>query len=207
MSVTVVRAYRYALDPTPAQQRDLLRHAGAILAYSSTVAYLLYRRAGALEPGAWHRILGNTTRRMLPSSFGILMLVSMAVIMSHAGMTDELASGIASAVGGAFPLVSSWIGALGAFMTGSNTNSNAVFAGLQMDTAVLMGLSVSMVLAIQTSSAAIASLLAPAKILVGASTVGISGDEGLVLRNLLLYGGILLLIIAGLGFVLLQLGY
>jgi lactate permease len=76
-----------------------------------------------------------------------------------------------------------------------------------MDTAQLMGLSLAMVLAIQTASASIASLLAPAKILVGASTVGISGDEGLVLRSLLLYGGALLLLIAVLGFILLQLGY
>ena len=29
MSVTVIQAYRYALDPTPAQARDLERHAGA----------------------------------------------------------------------------------------------------------------------------------------------------------------------------------
>jgi lactate permease len=70
-----------------------------------------------------------------------------------------------------------------------------------------MSLSVPMVLAIQTASAALASLMSPAKILVGASTLGIAGQEGSVLRNLLIYGGILLLVIAVMGFVLLQLGY
>ena len=29
MTVTVMQAYRFALDPTPAQARDLERHAGA----------------------------------------------------------------------------------------------------------------------------------------------------------------------------------
>jgi lactate permease len=177
----------YTTPPGYGRQIVLLRHAGAILAYSSTVAYLLYRRAGALEPGAWRRILGNTTRRMLPSSFGILMLVSMAVIMSHAGMTDELASGIASAVGGAFPLVSSWIGALGAFMTGSNTNSNVVFAQLQLRTAQLLNLSIPFILAAQTAGGALGSVIAPAKIIVGTATGGLSGQEGKVLRRMLPY--------------------
>ena len=175
---------------TPAgfgRQIYLLRHAGAILAYSSTVAYLLFRRAGVLEAGAWRRILGDTARRMLPSSLGILTLVSMAVIMNHAGMTDELANGIASAVGGAFPLVSSWIGALGAFMTGSNTNSNVVFAQLQLRTAQLLSLSIPFILAAQTAGGALGSVISPAKIIVGTATGGLSGQEGKVLWRMLPY--------------------
>jgi lactate permease len=180
---------------TPAgygRQIYLLRHAGSILAYSSAITYLLYRRAGALAPGAWRDILGSTVRRMLPSSLGILTLVSMAVIMAHAGMTDLLATGIASAVGTAFPLVSSWIGALGAFMTGSNTNSNVVFAQLQMRTAQLLGLSVPFILAAQTAGGALGSVIAPAKIIVGTATGGLSGQEGKVLRRMLPYTVILL---------------
>ena len=93
-------------------------------------------------------------------------------------------------------------------MTGSNTNSNAVFAALQQDSAQLMGLSVSLVLALQTASAAIASMMAPAKILVGASTVGISrGDEGRVLRSLLLYGAVLLAGMTAVAWLLLRAGY
>ena len=70
-----------------------------------------------------------------------------------------------------------------------------------------MSLSVPMVLAIQTASAALASLMAPAKILVGASTLGYCRARSSVLRNLMIYGGILLLMIAVLGFIFLQLGY
>jgi lactate permease len=103
-----------------------------------------------------------------------------------------------------YAFVATAIGSLGAFMTGSNTNSNAVFGALQMDTATLIGLSVPVVLGIQTASAALCSLLAPAKIIVGASTVGMSGKEGIVLRHLLLYGGALLLLVAVAGFVRLQ---
>ncbi len=61
--------------------------------------------------------------------------------MQHAGMTETLAQGLADATGRFFPVVSPWIGALGAFMTGSNTNSNVVFSALQMRTAELLGYS------------------------------------------------------------------
>jgi lactate permease len=123
-------------------------------------------------------------------------------------MTRMLAEWLSQAVPpDLYTIVATAIGALGSFMTGSNTNSNAVFGTLQMDTALLLGLSVPLVLGAQTAAAAIASLLAPAKIIVGASTVGMSGDEGTVLRNLLVYGGILLLLIAALAFVFARLGY
>ena len=62
-------------------------------------------------------------------------MVTMAVIMESAGMTDALARGLAVGLGGIYPFVAPWIGALGAFMTGSNTNSNVVFGGLQLQTA------------------------------------------------------------------------
>ncbi|GAF70997.1 unnamed protein product, partial [marine sediment metagenome] len=113
----------------------LLRHAGAILGYASLTAYLIYSRAGLYQPGAARRILSGTIRRVMSSSLGIASMVAMAVVMSHGGMTDILAQGLAQAVGALYPLASPWIGALGAFMTGSNTNSNVIFAMLQQRTA------------------------------------------------------------------------
>lgn len=193
---------------TPQLGIPVLAHTGSVLLYSTLIAFFIYRWRGYLKPGTGRRIVQGVWQKGRNPALGILTMVAMATIMQNAGMTRTIAEWMSGAVPpGLYAFVSTLIGALGAFMTGSNTNSNAVFAGLQMDTAQLMGLSVAMVLAIQTASASIASLLAPAKILVGASTVGISGDEGTVLRNLLLYGGLLLLIIAVLGFVLLQLGY
>ncbi len=165
----------------------LFRHAGAILAYSALAAYLLYRRAGRYSPGAAGRIIGGTVHQVLSSSLGIAALVAMAVVMAHAGMTEILARGLATGFGGSFAVVSPWIGALGAFMTGSNTNSNVVFGLLQTRTAELLGYSLPIILAAQTSGAAIASVFAPTKVVVGASTAGMGGQEGIVLQRLLLY--------------------
>jgi lactate permease len=72
-------------------------------------------------------------------------------------------------------------------MTGSNTNSNVVFGNLQLETAVVLNLSVPLILAAQTAGGAIGSMFAPAKVVVGASTVP-GANDGEVLKRITLYG-------------------
>jgi len=122
-------------------------------------------------------------------------MVTMAVIMEHAGMTDTLAKGLAGGVSWFFPVVAPWIGALGAFMTGSNTNSNVIFGALQLKTAQLLGYNAAIILAGQTAGAALASVVAPTKVVVGTSTAGMVGKEGEVMRHLFIYIGLLVLLI------------
>jgi lactate permease len=169
----------------------ILRHAGSILLYSAVFAYFIYRAAGWYQKEAPARILGGTVKKMMSSSVGIVSMVAMAVIMQHAGMTETLAQGLAEGTEKLFPVVSPWIGALGAFMTGSNTNSNVVFAALQMRTAELLGYSVAIILAAQTSGGALGSVIAPTKVVVGASTGGMAGREGEIMRKMMVYTGIL----------------
>jgi lactate permease len=173
----------------------ILRHTGVLLAFSSLLSYLIYKWKGLYTEGAFRRILDGTVRRVLSSSVSILSMVTMAVLMEYAGMTDTLARGLAEGLGMVYPLVAPWIGALGAFMTGSNTNSNVVFGGLQLSTARLLGYDVVIILAAQTAGAALASVMAPTKVVVGASTAGMAGREGEVMRKLSLYTILLLLLV------------
>jgi lactate permease len=131
------------------------------------------------------------------STIGIITLVAMAVTMQSAGMTQLLAQALSAGTGPVFPFISPFIGALGAFMTGSNTNSNVVFGQLQMDTAQALSLSVAIVLGAQTAGGAIGSLFAPAKVIVGTSTVE-GADDSKVLARAVAYG---IAIIAALGLV------
>ena len=177
----------------------LLRHAGAALTYSAAVAYLLYAAAGRLRPGAAGRILVSTGRGVLSSWVGIASMVSMVSIMTHAGMTDVLARGLAAGAGPAFPLVAPWIGALGAFISGSNTSSNLLFGLLQRRTAELLGLTAAWVLAGQTAGGAIGSVVSPAKVVVGAASLRGDGpppEEAMVLRRLLIPAGILVAVVS-----------
>ena len=62
-------------------------------------------------------------------------------------MTRLLAEALSAGTGPVFPFLSPFIGVVGAFMTGSNTNSNVVFGQLQLDTALALGLAAALVLA------------------------------------------------------------
>ena len=165
-------------------------HAGAILFYAGGIAFLLYRRAGYYESaGVWREIWAKVRRSASKSTVSILALVAMAALMTHTGMTQIIALGISQTFSAAlYPLVAPFVGAMGAFMTGSNTNSNVVFGALQQETATLLGLSVPVLLAGQTAGASLGSVLAPAKVIVGCSTVGLAGQEGPVIRRMLLLG-------------------
>jgi lactate permease len=180
----------------PGRKLNTIGHTGMILVYASILAYIVYSIAGLYKPAAPKRILSGTIKRVMSSSVSIASMVTMAVVMQHAGMTEVIARGLAEGVGVMFPFVAPWIGALGAFMTGSNTNSNVVFGALQMRTAELLGYTIPIILAAQTSGAALASVMAPTKVVVGASTAGMAGREGDVMRKLLLYVGLLLLLIS-----------
>ncbi len=174
----------------------IFTHAGAILLYSSAAAFVIYQRAGLYKKRTGRKILSQTARKMTTSSLSIALMVAMAVVMQQAGMTEALAHGLAESAEKSYPFFPSWIGGIGAFMTGSNTNSNVVFAALQMRTAELLSYSVPIILAAQTSGAGLASVIAPAKLIVGASTAGMEGEEGQVMRAVIGYSGGLVLFIS-----------
>jgi lactate permease len=173
----------------PGRAITIFAHPGAILIYTCVIAYIVYRSIGYIKRGAWQGILRNTFKSGVNSSLGILAMVGVASIMMHSGMTFLLAQGLSVSFNRTFyPVVAPFIGALGAFITGSNNNSNVLFAVLQQNTAELLNLSVPLILAAQTAGGALGSVLAPAKVIVGCSTVGLAGEEGAVMRKLLVYG-------------------
>jgi len=163
-------------------------HAGALILYTCAFAFAIYWLRGRYEPGAAARVVAATIRGSIKPTIGILFMVGMAMFMADSGMTYALALGISRGLGFAFPVVSPFIGALGAFVTGSNTNSNVLFAGLQEGTATLLGLNVLLLLGAQNLGGAVGSVFAPAKVIVGCSTVGLAGCEGDALRQILVYG-------------------
>jgi len=167
---------------------NIFGHGGALLLYSSAIGFLIYRSRGFYPPHALKTIIHKTVKSGVPTSLGIVSMVCFAMIMDHCQMIYILAEGVSLFFGSLYPFVSPWIGLLGAFMTGSNTNSNVVFGVFQQETAQLAGLSAALILAAQTTGGAIGSMIAPAKILVGCSTVGLSGKEGPVLKATLRYG-------------------
>ncbi|HBY94128.1 MAG TPA: L-lactate permease [Chloroflexi bacterium] len=186
----------WLVAPGPGRAVSVFGHAGALLVYSSVAAATIYARAGYYRPRAVVRIVTATLRDSVGSTLGILAMVGMALIMDNSGMISILAQGLATAFGSSLPLISPIVGALGAFMTGSNTNSNVLFGALQQELAALLGYSAPIILAAQTAGAAMGSNISPTKLIVGASTAGLAGDEGIVLRLAIGYGAILVAVVS-----------
>lgn len=192
-------SFGWLIPEGAARSINLFGHAGALLLYTSLLVYAWYRWKGPLETkkdGSYDGriILHKTLKGSIKPTIGVYTLVAMALTMQHAGMTQLLAEALSANTGPIFPLLSPFIGALGAFMTGSNTNSNVVFGQLQQQTAVALNLSIPLILAAQTAGGAIGSLFAPAKVIVGCSTVP-GSDEGRVLKMATLAGlGVILLV-------------
>jgi lactate permease len=84
-------------------------------------------------------------------------------------------------------LFSPYIGVLGCFMTGSNTNSNVMFGALQVETALTLGISPLIIASVQSIGGSLGSAIAPAKVLIGSSLVGLVGREHEVMRKAIPY--------------------
>lgn len=183
----------------------ILAHPGFVIFVTCAVAYVLYRRAGLYLPGAESTIMHESGGRAFKSALGHYAMVAIAATMARAGMIEVLADGMSSAVpGDLYAFIAPVIGALGAFVTGSNVNSNAVFGILQRNTAELLSLSVLAILAAQTAAAAVISVMSPAKVTVGCSTVG--ADEGDVMRRLLGYGAVVILVVGVMAWIGVRIG-
>jgi lactate permease len=182
----------------PSRALSVFGHTGALILYSCAISFAIYYRRGCYSSGALGRIARQTVKSSVKPTIGITFLVGMAVFMSDSGMTYSLAQALSKAVGPALPLVAPFIGALGAFVTGSNTNSNVLFGPLQQQSATALGLNVGLILGAQNVGGAIGSVAAPAKVIVGCSTAGLADEEGRVLWLNLVYG---LVIVAATGVV------
>ena len=166
---------------------SLFGHTGALLSYVSLWIGWWGWREGRLKREDFRGIWQQVSQSGFSSTLGILSLVALATTMDHAGMITLLATKIAQFTGEFFPLLSPFVGAVGAFITGSNTNSNVLFGALQRDIAQTLGYAAPILLAAQNAGGALGSVFAPAKVIVGCSTVGLSGEEGKVIRYLLRY--------------------
>jgi len=191
----------------PGRDIKILNHPGMIIFLSGLISFFVFIKAGFLQKKDFITILQNTAKKSTDTTIAIFTMVGIAVIMSHTQMTGILAEGISKAFNqNLFPFVSPFIGAVGAFITGSNNNSNVLFAALQMRTAELLGLSIPLILGAQSAGGALGSMMAPAKVILGCATVGLEGKEGEVIGKILIYGmglvaliGVLTLIFSNLG--------
>jgi lactate permease len=128
---------------------------------------------------------------LLSAGFVLLFTVPMVRILINSGinagdlpsMPIAMARYVADSVGGIYPLLAPTVGALGAFLAGSNTVSNMMFSQFQYGVAHNLGISGAMIVATQAVGAAAGNMVAIHNVVAASATVGLLGREGQTLRK------------------------
>jgi lactate permease len=173
----------------------LLTHPGTYLLLACLLGYLTYRLTGLWRPRPARELARAWASSVSSSSVTIVALACVTTVMIHAGMVSTLARGAVSATGSVYPALAPVVGALGSFLTGSTTSSNALFSSLQTEVAELLGAPQTVLLAAQTAGANVGNSLAPMVMVIGIGAVGGGVPIARVLRVVLVAVVVLLLVL------------
>ncbi|MDO4771143.1 L-lactate permease [Porphyromonas sp.] len=133
-------------------------------------------------------ILARTVINLRKTVITILSLVSIASVMNYAGMILVIASALASATGIFYPLFAPLIGAIGTFVTGSDTSSNILFGKLQNNVAAQLGYpDPNWLVASNTTGATGGKIISPQSIAIATASCNMPGKDGEILRSALPY--------------------
>jgi lactate permease len=121
---------------------------------------------------------GFTVLQLRKTIITVISIVSMAKVLGYSGMISSVAVTLAETTGVLYPAFAPLIGALGTFITGSDTSSNILFGLLQKQTAEQLGISPVWIAAANTSGACIGKLISPQSISIAATAAGLHGKEG-----------------------------
>ncbi len=174
---------------------QLVGHPAPLLLLSALILVLVFKRRGLWKVGALGRAWRATVQQTTGTTVGVGLMVMMALVVTDSGMAAMLAQGAAALGGAPYLVASPFVGAFGAFATGSSTNSNVMFGPLQLYAARALAISPVLVAAAQTLGGATGSGVAPDKALIGVSVVGKGLREGDVMRQALPYALVIVLLI------------
>src|SRR3989442_2659527 len=160
---------------------DFLSPAGSLVLFASIAAFIVMaiRRAPLRLFFTTYR---RTLRQLALPIMTIAFILPIAALMNFSGMTSTLALLMAK-TGAVFPFFSAVIGALGVFLTGSDTASNTLFGPMQAFTAkqIVIGghhLSPLLTAGANSSRGGMGKMIRPQQLSVGAAGVNRGGSEG-----------------------------
>ena len=165
---------------------QLLYSPGTVFVVTCLFAAVLHR----MSPAAIGRATVKSAKMVLSASVALVFAVPMVqVFINSSGgaaglgsMPNELASGVASMTGSAWPAFSPLIGGLGAFVAGSNTISNMMFSQFQFGVAEQIGANPQWVVALQAVGGAAGNVICVHNVVAACAVVGLIGREGEIIR-------------------------
>lgn len=180
-------SYREILGTEVSASSTPLYLPGTILLLAGLVTVFLHKMDGRDVKQA----IADSSKMVLGAGFVLIFAVPMVRIYINSGgnphdlpgMPIVMAEWVASNVGRIYPLFAPSIGALGAFIAGSNTVSNLMFSFFQFGVSERLAISSTFIIALQAVGAAAGNMIAIHNIVAASATVGFLGQEGLILRK------------------------
>lgn len=134
------------------------------------------------------RILARTVVNLRKTVVTIISLVTIASVMNYSGMINEIGSALVALTGQYYPLFAPLIGAIGTFVTGSDTSSNILFGKLQANVAGQLNYpDTNWLVAANTTGATGGKIISPQSIAIATASCNLPGKDGEILRSALPY--------------------
>ena len=171
------------------------------------LTFFLHKMPGAKVKEAFVDTFKQTSGAAIALFFGVSMVyiyrnTGMNAVLTDKSMLYVMAEALANIFKGAYVIIAPVIGVLGAFMSGSNTVSNTLFAGLQFQTAQLVKMSPVLIVALQNIGGAAGNMICVNNVVAACATTGTMGNEGKIIRTnalpCLIYCIIAILVLGGL---------
>ena len=171
-----------ALGANAAMPAGLKLSPGALILAAAFAGGLRQR----VKPGRLAAIFASTVRKYALAILTICAVLALAKTMAVSGMTTTIADAIVAATGGAYAAVSSALGAIAGFVTGSGTSSNVLFGALQASVATNEA-EKFLFAAANVMGAGIGKMICPQSIVLGCAAAGLAGRESEVMKKALAY--------------------
>jgi len=163
---------------------------GTIFILVSLITILLH----GMRLPAYKAAVGSSLRTLLPASTALVFTVPMVqVFLNTSGgaagyeqMPIALAEGVAGLTGAAWPIFSTFIGGLGAFVAGSNTVSNMMFSLFQFGVGERIMVDPTWIVALQAVGGASGNIICVHNVVAASAVAGLIGKEGDVIRKTLI---------------------
>lgn len=137
----------------------------------------------------------GTVKQLKNSIIAITAIVAMATVMDVSGLIATLAQTMVDVTGGGYLFIAPVIGALGTFVTGSDTNSNVLFGKLQTMAAEKLHVDPVWLAAANTAGATGGKMISPQSIAIAVSATRMEGQGSAIMSGTLKYCGVYIVIL------------
>ena len=148
----------------------------------SFIAMAFYRLEGSVS----RRIVAESWQRMIHPIYalmGALVLVRLGMSGGDDSIVALVGETFAAATGEQWPYFAPYLGALGAFFSGSATIANLTFGGIQYSIAETLELDPYTLLSLQSVGAAMGNMVCINNIVAVCSILGLAKQEGYILKR------------------------